>query len=72
MRRTCRAALALVTSAWLLGTAGPTFAQSDDCRPLAPDVEVGGDLLATIYSWSTEGFDARDPKDARVLLDEFR
>jgi hypothetical protein len=45
MRRTCRATLALVTSAWLLAPAQPAFAQSDDCHPLAPDVEVGGEDL---------------------------
>ena len=27
-------------------------------------------LLADIYSWFTEGFDTRDLKDAKVLLDE--
>jgi hypothetical protein len=48
MRRTCRATLALATSAWLLATAGPALAQADDCHPMAPDVEVGGkDLQPT-------------------------
>lgn len=48
MRRTCWATLALATSAWLLGTACPALAQSDDCHPMAPDVEVGGkDLQPT-------------------------
>jgi predicted ATPase len=28
------------------------------------------DLLGPIYSWFTEGFDARDLKDAKALLDE--
>jgi len=28
------------------------------------------DLLAPIYGWFTEGFDAPDLKDARALLDE--
>lgn len=27
------------------------------------------DLLAPIYGWFTEGFDTRDLKDARALLD---
>ena len=44
----------------------------DESRWFAPDVEVGGDLLAPIYSWFTEGFDTPDPKGARVLLDELR
>ena len=28
------------------------------------------DLLAPVYGWFTEGFDTRDLKDAKVLLDE--
>jgi predicted ATPase len=28
------------------------------------------DLLGPIYNWFTEGFDAPDLKDARMLLDE--
>jgi predicted ATPase len=28
------------------------------------------DLLAPIYGWFTEGFDAPDLRDARALLDE--
>jgi predicted ATPase len=28
------------------------------------------DLLAPIYNWFTEGFDAPDLKDAKALLDE--
>jgi predicted ATPase len=28
------------------------------------------DLLAPIYGWFTEGFDAPDLKDAKALLDE--
>jgi predicted ATPase len=27
-------------------------------------------MLAAIYNWFTEGFDTRDLKDAKVLLDE--
>ena len=27
------------------------------------------ELLAPVYSWFTEGFDTRDLKEARVLLD---
>ena len=29
-------------------------------------------LLAPIYGWFTEGFDTRDLKEARALLDELR
>ena len=28
------------------------------------------DLLAPVYGWFTEGFDTRDPKEAKALLDE--
>jgi predicted ATPase len=28
------------------------------------------DLLASVYGWFTEGFDTRDLKDAKALLDE--
>jgi predicted ATPase len=28
------------------------------------------DLLAPVYGWFTEGFDTRDLKEAKVLLDE--
>jgi predicted ATPase len=27
------------------------------------------DLLAPIYGWFTQGFDTRDPKEAKALLD---
>jgi predicted ATPase len=27
------------------------------------------ELLASVYSWFTEGFDTRDLKEAKVLLD---
>jgi predicted ATPase len=29
------------------------------------------DLLAPVYGWFTEGFDTRDLKQAKALLDEF-
>jgi predicted ATPase len=32
--------------------------------------EQAHDLLAPIYGWFTEGFDTRDLKDAKALLDE--
>jgi predicted ATPase len=32
--------------------------------------EKARDLLAPVYGWFTEGFDTRDLKEARVLLDE--
>ena len=30
------------------------------------------ELLAPVYGWFTEGFDTRDLKDAKALLDEIR
>jgi predicted ATPase len=32
--------------------------------------EQARDLLAPVYGWFTEGFDTRDLKDAKALLDE--
>jgi predicted ATPase len=32
--------------------------------------EEARDMLASIYSWFTEGFDTADLRDARMLLDE--
>jgi hypothetical protein len=29
-----------------------------------------GELLAPVYGWFTEGFDTRDLKEAKALLDE--
>ena len=34
------------------------------CRPKARE------LLAPVYGWFTEGFDTRDLKEAKALLDE--
>jgi len=31
--------------------------------------DEAGDLLAPVYGWFTEGFDTRDLKDAKALLD---
>ena len=32
--------------------------------------EEGRDLLAPVYGWFTEGFDARDLKEAKAFLDK--
>jgi predicted ATPase len=32
-------------------------------------VQQARDLLAPVYKWFTEGFDTRDLKDAKALLD---
>jgi hypothetical protein len=34
--------------------------------------DEAGDLLAGVYGWYNEGFDTRDLKDAKVLLEELR
>jgi predicted ATPase len=34
-------------------------------------IQDARDLLAPLYGWFTEGFDTRDLKEAKVLLDEF-
>jgi len=34
--------------------------------------DAASDLLAPVYAWFTEGFDTRDLKDAKALLDELR
>jgi predicted ATPase len=33
-------------------------------------VQQGRELLAPVYGWFTEGFDTRDLKEAKALLDE--
>jgi hypothetical protein len=42
----------------------PAAQQNENCCLPARD------LLAPIYNWFTEGFDAPDLKDAKALLDE--
>jgi predicted ATPase len=37
---------------------------------LARLVQQARELLAPVYGWFTEGFDTRDLKDAKALLDE--
>jgi predicted ATPase len=34
-------------------------------------VQQARELLAPVYGWFTEGFDTRDLKDAKTLLEEF-
>jgi predicted ATPase len=35
-----------------------------------PRTDEARELLAPVYEWFTEGFDTRDLKDARALLQE--
>ena len=34
------------------------------------NLQQARDLLAPVYGWFTEGFDTRDLKEAKTLLDE--
>ena len=56
------------TSSKVLGT-------SRGHEPRAPlarsrKTAAAGELLAPVYGWFTEGFDTRDLKEAKALLDE--
>jgi hypothetical protein len=53
----------------LLGLAGD---QPPGPGSLTPErlAEVPADLLSGVYGWFTEGFDTRDLREARALLDE--
>jgi predicted ATPase len=64
-----------------LTTAGQRGARSLELRAAVRlarlDAEDGerhqaNDLLAPVYGWFTEGFETKDLKDARALLDELR
>jgi hypothetical protein len=60
------------------------FGAKPSCRPFSTDVlrrpqpvqgwtadvQQARELLAPVYGWFTEGFDTRDLKDAKVLLEE--
>ena len=39
-------------------------------RPRRPLVRQARELLAPVYGWFTEGFDTRDLKEAKALLEE--
>ena len=49
---------------------------ASDCKPRASATrhinrrDEARTMLAEIYNWFTEGFDLRDLKEAKVLLDE--
>ena len=72
--------LACVQNAIAEGGCGPGFHRGPygHCRPNGPVVVAPGapvvvapapELLAPIYGWFTEGFDTRDLKEAKALLD---
>jgi predicted ATPase len=48
-------------------------ARRNEPRPLWRDegkVQQARELLAPVYGWFTEGFDTRDLKEAKALLEE--
>ena len=44
-------------------------ARADVCRDQGK-VRQAHELLAPVYGWFTEGFDTRDLKEAKALLDD--
>ena len=46
------------------------FSKSGGCEPMQGKIADARALLAPIYDWFTEGFDAPDLVDAKTLLDE--
>jgi len=59
---------ALVTAGEVVGTP-----RCNEPRTLLRDqgkVQQARDLLAPVYGWFTEGFDTRDLKEAKALLEE--
>jgi hypothetical protein len=60
-----------------LSLSGPCCACGERWRVFGPEAwrdqgkrDQARDLLAPVYGWFTEGFDTRDLKEAKVLLDE--
>ena len=43
---------------------------STDFHSISLQLAQARDLLAPVYGWFTEGFDTRDLKEAKALLDE--
>ncbi len=48
-----------------MGTARRHLPRAPQCK-----TSEARDLLATIYNWFTEGFDAADLKEAKALLEQ--
>jgi len=49
--------------------------EGPECAPKPPllcEHETACELLAPVYGWFTEGFDTRDLKEAKALLDELQ
>jgi hypothetical protein len=52
----------------MIGT--PRHFEHDAPLPLPDKPQQARELLAPVYEWFTEGFDTRDLKDAKALLEE--
>jgi predicted ATPase len=46
------------------------FCESSSAPSRRSEPDSDRDLLAPVYGWSTEGFDTRDLKEAKALLEE--
>jgi predicted ATPase len=57
----------------MLGSGRGTPRRHEPRKPLARagEGEQARELLAPVYGWFTEGFDTRDLKEAKALLEEF-
>ena len=58
---------------WTSVASSELCARGDDLARLWRDqgkVQQARELLAPVYGWFTEGFDTRDLKEAKALLDE--
>jgi predicted ATPase len=42
----------------------------ENARAALPGSQQARELLAPVYGWFTEGFDTRDLKEAKALLEE--
>ena len=56
------------TASQILGT--PRLHESRTPLARQGKVQQARELLAPVYGWFTEGFDTRDLKEAKALLDE--
>jgi predicted ATPase len=52
------------------GVAGHQIEAAVPARKAMNDPQQAHELLAPVYGWFTEGFDTRDLKEAKALLEE--
>jgi predicted ATPase len=60
--------LGIDAKGWSLARAGIYFVRLGD----QGNPQQARELLAPVYAWFTEGFDTRDLKEAKALLNELR